>query len=61
MGEDLATHAFLAFLDQQMDRHPESIQPLDARLIAEMDELVGDLAVDLNEDPGPEASLSRPA
>lgn len=55
--EDPVVLAYLAFLEQQMSRHPELIQPLDARLLAEIDELVGDIEVDLDEDLGPDAYL----
>jgi hypothetical protein len=44
--------AYLGFLEQQMTSHPELIRPLDAQLIADMDELVGDIEVDLSEDLG---------
>lgn len=53
--EDPVVLAYLAFLEQQMARHPELIQPLDPRLMAEIDELVGGIEVDLDEDLGPDA------
>jgi hypothetical protein len=55
--EDPVMLAFLSFLEQEMARHPDSIQPLDAQLIADMDRLVGDIDVDLNEDFGEDAYL----
>lgn len=55
--EDPVMLAYLAFMEQEMARHPELIQPLDARLLADMDALVGDMEVDLNEDLGEDAYL----
>jgi hypothetical protein len=55
--EDPVMLAFLAFMDQEMVRRPDLIQPLDAQLLADMDELVGDIEVDLDEDLGDDAYL----
>jgi antitoxin PrlF len=55
--EDPVMLAFLAFMEKEMVRRPELIQPLDAQLIADMDELVGDIEVDLDEDLGEDACL----
>jgi antitoxin PrlF len=41
--------AYLAFLERQMVAHPELIQPLDTELLARIDDLVGDMDVDLAE------------
>ncbi len=55
--EDPVMLAYLSFLEQEMTRHPEQIRPLDALLLADMEELVGDMEVDLNEDLGEDAYL----
>jgi hypothetical protein len=55
--EDPVVLAFLSFMEKEMASHPELIQPLDAQLIADMDELVGDIEVDVNEDLGEDAYL----
>ena len=55
--EDPVMLAYLAFLQREMTRHPDLVQPLDSRLIAEMDHLVGDIQVDLDEDLGEDAYL----
>lgn len=56
-GEDPVMLAYLSYLEQEMARHPEQIRPLDALLLADMEELVGDMEVDLNEDLGEDAYL----
>jgi hypothetical protein len=55
-SEDPVVLAYLAFMEEQMARHPELIQPLDA-LLARADELVGHVEVDLDEDLGEGAYL----
>jgi hypothetical protein len=55
-SEDPVVLAYLAFLEEQLARHPELIQPLDG-LLARADELVGHVAVDLDEDLGEGAYL----
>lgn len=54
--EDPVVLAYLAFLEEQMARHPELIQPMDA-LLARADGLVGHVDVDLDEDLGEDAYL----
>jgi hypothetical protein len=55
--EDPVMLAYLAFLEREMTRHPELVQPLGSRLIAEMDHLVGDIQADRNEDLGEDVYL----
>jgi antitoxin PrlF len=55
--EDPVMLAFLAFLEKEMIRHPELIQPLDENLLARIDKLVGHIEVDLDEDLGEDAWL----
>lgn len=54
--EDPVVLAYLAFLEEQMARHPELIQPMDA-LLARSEDLVGHIEVDLDEDLGEDAYL----
>jgi antitoxin PrlF len=51
--------AFLAFLADDMEKHPEQIMPLDPELMARIDALVGDIPVDLNEDLGDDPLLDE--
>jgi hypothetical protein len=55
--DDPVMLAYLAFLEQEMARHPEQIQPLDEELLARIEKLVGHLEVDLDEDLGEDAYL----
>jgi hypothetical protein len=54
--EDPVVLAYLAFLEEQMERHPELIQPMD-EMLARADRLVGHIEVDLDEDLGEDAWL----
>lgn len=54
--EDPVVLAYLAFLEEQMGRHPELIQPMD-ELLARANHLVGHIEVDLDEDLGEDAYL----
>ncbi len=49
--------AYLAFLERDMQAHPERIQPLPAGLIARSQELVGDVEVDPDEDLGDDLAI----
>jgi antitoxin PrlF len=49
--------AYLAFIERDMQAHPERIQALPADLIARAQELVGHLEVDLDEDLGDDVSI----
>ncbi|HEV3049215.1 MAG TPA: type II toxin-antitoxin system PrlF family antitoxin [Longimicrobium sp.] len=55
-GEDPVVLAYLAFLEEQMERHPELIQPMDA-MLARSENLVAGIEVDLDEDLGEDAYL----
>jgi len=55
--DDPVLLAYLAFLEQQMVAHPELIQPLDPALLARIDDLVGDMDVDLTEAFGDDVQL----
>lgn len=55
-GEDPVVLAYLAFLEEQMARHPELIQPLDD-LLARSASLVAGVEVNLDEDLGEDAYL----
>jgi hypothetical protein len=55
--EDPVVLAYLAFLEEQMARHPELIQPMDEMLACSRD-LVAHIEVDLAEDLGEDAYLS---
>lgn len=46
--EDPVLGKFLAFLADDMRRHPQRIQALDSKLLARIHALVGDVEVDLN-------------
>jgi len=50
--EDPVLGAYLAFLQREMEKHPEMIQPLSAESLAEAKELVRDVNVDPDEDLG---------
>jgi hypothetical protein len=54
--EDPVVIAYLAFLEEQMARHPELIQPMDEMLTRSKD-LVAQVKVDLDEDLGEDAYL----
>ncbi len=49
--------AFLRFLESDMARFPRQIQPLDPALMKRIDDLVGHLTVDPEEDLGDEPSI----
>lgn len=55
-GEDPVVLAYLAFLEEQMERHPELIQPMD-EMLARSEHLVAGIEVDLDEDLGEDAYL----
>lgn len=55
--EDPVVLAYLAFLEEQMERHPELIQPRDD-VLARSEDLVGHIEVDVEEDLGEDAYLS---
>jgi antitoxin PrlF len=55
--EDPVLGAYLAFLELDIQAHPERIQPLPAGLIARAQELVGHVEVDPDEDLGDEVSI----
>lgn len=52
--QDPVLAAFLAFLEHDMGKHPERIQPLPPELIARAENLVGHIEVDWDEDMGEE-------
>ena len=54
--EDPVVLAYLSFLEQQMARHPELIQPMD-EMLARSRHLAENVEVDLDEDLGDEAYL----
>lgn len=54
--EDPALLAYLTFLEEQMERHPELLKPMD-ELLARSDGLVAHIEVDLDQDLGEEAFL----
>lgn len=54
--EDPVLLAYLAFLEEQMERHPALIQPID-EMLARSEGLVGHIEVDLDEDLGEDACL----
>ncbi|MBA2245011.1 MAG: type II toxin-antitoxin system PrlF family antitoxin [Gemmatimonadetes bacterium] len=56
-GEDAVLAAFLSFIERDMQEHPERIQPLSSEELARVEELVGHLEVDLDEDLGEDATL----
>lgn len=47
-GEDADLAPFLQVLDDHISAHPEQLQPMTADLVARLDDLVGDVDVDLN-------------
>jgi hypothetical protein len=49
--------AYLAFIEREMEAHPENIKPLSESLRAEVEELTGGVEVDLDEDLGDGAYL----
>lgn len=51
---------YLAFLEQEMAKHPEMIQPLSPELLVRAEALVGDLEVDLDEDLGDDFEIDDP-
>jgi antitoxin PrlF len=55
--DDPVLEAFLAFIDRDMREHPERIRPLSPDLLARVDELVGHIDVDMDEDLGDYVSL----
>lgn len=56
-GDDPVLEAYLAFLEREMERHPERVQPLSPELLMRAHELVGDIDVDLDADPGEDVTL----
>jgi antitoxin PrlF len=56
--EDAVIGAYLAFLEREMEKRPELIQPLSADSLAEAKELVGDLQVDPDEDLGDDVEIN---
>jgi prlF antitoxin for toxin YhaV_toxin len=55
--QDMVLGAYLAFLEREMQKHPELIQPLSPDLLARAEALIGDMEVDLNEDLGDEFDI----
>lgn len=47
MAEDPVIGNFLAFLEKDMTEHPERLRPLDTAWLSRMNELVGDVQVEL--------------
>lgn len=56
--EDPVLGAYLAFLEREMEKHPEMIQPLSADSLAEAQELVRDVVVDPDEDLGDDVEIN---
>ena len=52
--EDPVMQAFLSFLAQDMVRSPQQVQPLDKTLMNRINDLVGHISVDHDEDLGAE-------
>jgi len=55
--EDHLTKRILEMIDRHMREHPESVRPLSPDLLRRVDELVGHLEVDPDEDLGDGAVL----